>query len=134
MAGEGGGDVGAELEAPVRALAVGSGQVGRDRLADEIVELGVGEDRTGAADSAWTAAAIASDSGAPRSAPRRSGPRPSSAAIRPRFSSRRAAISSPALAKRQEAEREPLGDVGARHQPASVGRSCVATQATDIGG
>ena len=50
MAREGGGDVRAELEAPVRALAVRSGQVGRDGLADEIVELGVGEDRARAAD------------------------------------------------------------------------------------
>ena len=50
MAGEGGGDVRADLEAPVRALPVRSGQVGRDRLADEIVELGVGEDRARAAD------------------------------------------------------------------------------------
>ena len=48
-AGEGGGDVGAEPEAPVRPLAVGAGQIGRDRLADQVVELGVGEDRTGAA-------------------------------------------------------------------------------------
>ena len=50
MASEGGGDVRADLKAPVRALAVGAGQVGRDRLADEIVELGVGEDRARAAD------------------------------------------------------------------------------------
>src|SRR5208283_3337620 len=44
-AGEGGCDVGAGPEAPVRPLAVGAGQIGRDRLADQIVELGVGEDR-----------------------------------------------------------------------------------------
>ncbi len=50
MAGEGGGDVRADLEAPIRALPVRSGQVGRDRPADEIVELGVGEDRACAAD------------------------------------------------------------------------------------
>src|SRR5271165_1658579 len=48
-AGEGGGDVGAGPEAPVRPLAVGAGQIGRDRLADQIVELGVGEDRARAA-------------------------------------------------------------------------------------
>jgi hypothetical protein len=50
IARKGGGDVRAELDAPVGALAVGSGQVRLDRLADQIVELGVGEDRAGAAD------------------------------------------------------------------------------------
>src|SRR5271170_2548397 len=50
MAGEGGRDVRSELEAPVGALAVGSGQVGLDGLADQFVELSVGEARAGAAD------------------------------------------------------------------------------------
>ena len=49
-AGEGGGDAQARLEAPVWALAIRSGQVGLDCFADEVVELGVGEDRASAAD------------------------------------------------------------------------------------
>ena len=45
MAGEGGGDVRADLEAPVGALVVGSRQIGRDRFANEVIELGVSEHR-----------------------------------------------------------------------------------------
>ena len=43
MTGEGGGDIQAGLEPPVGALAIGPGQVGRDRLADKVVELGMSE-------------------------------------------------------------------------------------------
>ena len=49
-AGEGRGDVGTELEPPVRPFVVGAGQVGGDRLADEVVELGAREERARAAD------------------------------------------------------------------------------------
>ena len=45
MAGEGGGDVRADLETPVGALVIGARQVGRDRFADKVVELGVSEHR-----------------------------------------------------------------------------------------
>ena len=113
MACEGGVDVERRLEAPVGALAVGAGQVGLDRLADEFVELGVGEARAGAADERMDgrghgvgelgviARARADEAGCDKSG------------------DEAAFVLAPAGDLRagpgqgQETEREPLGDVGA---------------------
>ena len=87
------------LEPPVGPLAVRSGQIGLDGFADEIVELGMSEDRARAADERM-------DGGGDGVGERRifvwaesMKPAATRAAIRPRFSSRRWAISSPALAR-----------------------------------
>src|SRR5208282_260411 len=84
--------------------------------------------------SAWTAAAIASESGASSLGAERMRPAASRAATRPRFSWRRAAIWSPALANVRRPSESRSAMSAPCHQPASVARSCVATQATDTDG
>jgi hypothetical protein len=45
MAGEGDSEVWSDLEAPVGALAIGPGQIGRNCFANKVIELSVSEHR-----------------------------------------------------------------------------------------
>ena len=126
---------GPTLMPPVRPLAVGAGQVGRDRLAGEVVDLGAREQRAGAADAARGPPRRSRRRAAPRRrARRRSGRR--RAAPRRGRAFRRAARRSPRPPRRRRAGRATRRSAmsAPRHQPASVARSWVATQATDSGG